>query len=87
MVEQIIRPTGLVDPVVEVRPAAGQVDDLYGEIRIRAAAGERVLVTTMTKRMAEDPTDYYREMGLRVRYMHSISMFWSGCPSSGAAPG
>ncbi len=71
VVEQIIRPTGLVDPLVEVRPAAGQVDDLYGEIRIRAEAGERVLVTTMTKRMAEDLTDYYREMGLRVRYMHS----------------
>ena len=71
VVEQIIRPTGLVDPQVEVRPAAGQVDDLYGEIRKRAAAGERVLVTTMTKRMAEDLTDYYREMGLRVRYMHS----------------
>ncbi len=71
VVEQIIRPTGLVDPQVEVRPAAGQVDDLYGEIRKRAAAGERVLVTTMTKRMAEDLTDYYREKGLRVRYMHS----------------
>ena len=71
IVEQIIRPTGLVDPQVEVRPAAGQVDDLYGEIRKRAAAEERVLVTTMTKRMAEDLTDYYREMGLRVRYMHS----------------
>jgi excinuclease ABC subunit B len=71
VVEQIIRPTGLVDPVVEVRPAEGQVDDLYGEIRIRAEAGERVLVTTMTKRMAEDLTDYYREMKLKVRYMHS----------------
>ena len=71
VVEQIIRPTGLVDPLVEVRPAEGQVDDLYGEIRARAEAGERVLVTTMTKRMAEDLTDYYREMGLRVRYMHS----------------
>ncbi|MEW5783524.1 MAG: excinuclease ABC subunit UvrB [Bacillota bacterium] len=71
VVEQIIRPTGLVDPVVEVRPAAGQVDDLYGQIRARAEAGERVLVTTMTKRMAEDLTDYYRESGLRVRYMHS----------------
>jgi excinuclease ABC subunit B len=71
VVEQIIRPTGLVDPAVEVRPAAGQVDDLYGEIRARAEAGRRVLVTTMTKRMAEDLTDYYREMGLRVRYMHS----------------
>ena len=58
-------------PVVEVRPAEGQVDDLYGEIRARAEAGERVLVTTLTKRMAEDLTDYYRESGLRVRYMHS----------------
>ena len=71
VVEQIIRPTGLLDPAVEVRPASGQVDDLYGEIRIRAEAGERVLVTTMTKRMAEDLTDHYREMGLKVRYMHS----------------
>ncbi|NLA12328.1 MAG: excinuclease ABC subunit UvrB [Firmicutes bacterium] len=71
VVEQIIRPTGLLDPLVEVRRASGQVDDLYGEIRARAEAGERVLVTTMTKRMAEELTDYYREMGLRVRYMHS----------------
>ncbi|MBW6463754.1 MAG: excinuclease ABC subunit UvrB [Dethiobacteria bacterium] len=71
VVEQIIRPTGLVDPEVEVRPAEGQVDDLYGEIRIRADKNQRVLVTTMTKRMAEDLTDYYKNMGLRVRYMHS----------------
>lgn len=71
VVEQIIRPTGLVDPLVEVRPAEGQVDDLYGEIRLRAEAGERVLVTTMTKRMAEELTDYYREMKFKVRYMHS----------------
>ncbi len=71
VVEQIIRPTGLVDPEVEVRPAIGQVDDLYGEIRIRAEKSQRVLVTTMTKRMAEDLTDYYRNMGIRVRYMHS----------------
>jgi len=71
VVEQIIRPTGLVDPLVEVRPAEGQVDDLYGEIRLRAKAGERVLVTTMTKRMAEELTDYYREMKFKVRYMHS----------------
>jgi excinuclease ABC subunit B len=70
-VEQIIRPTGLVDPEVEVRPATGQVDDLYGEIRLRAEANQRILVTTMTKRMAEDLTDYYRQMGVRVRYMHS----------------
>jgi excinuclease ABC subunit B len=71
VVEQIIRPTGLVDPEVEVRPATGQVDDLYGEIRLRAEANQRILVTTMTKRMAEDLTDYYRQMGVRVRYMHS----------------
>ncbi len=71
IVEQIIRPTGLADPVVEVRPAEGQVDDLYGEIRDRAEAGQRVLVTTMTKRMSEDLTEYYRNMGLKVRYMHS----------------
>ena len=71
VVEQIIRPTGLVDPQVEVRSAEGQVDDLYGEIRVRAEAGQRVLVTTMTKRMAEDLTDYYRNMGIKVRYMHS----------------
>ncbi len=71
VVEQIIRPTGLIDPQVEVRPAEGQVDDLYGEIRTRAGVGQRVLVTTMTKRMAEDLTEYYRNMGLKVRYMHS----------------
>ncbi|HSW35901.1 MAG TPA: excinuclease ABC subunit UvrB [Candidatus Limnocylindrales bacterium] len=69
--EQIIRPTGLVDPAVEVRPATAQVDDLYGEIRQRVELGQRVLVTTMTKRMAEDLTDYYRKMGIKVRYMHS----------------
>jgi excinuclease ABC subunit B len=69
--EQIIRPTGLIDPLVTVRPVEGQVDDLYGEINKRVSAGERVLVTTLTKRMAEDLTDYYREMGVRVRYMHS----------------
>jgi excinuclease ABC subunit B len=71
VVEQIIRPTGLVDPEVEVRSATGQVDDLYGEIRTRAEKSQRALVTTMTKRMAEDLTDYYRNMGIRVRYMHS----------------
>ena len=71
VVEQIIRPTGLVDPKVEVRPAAGQVDDLLGEIRARAEAGERVLVTTLTKRMAEELTEYYQELGVRVRYLHS----------------
>lgn len=71
VVEQIIRPTGLVDPEVEIRPAEGQVDDLYGEIRRRAEKNQRVLVTTMTKRMAEDLTEYYRDMGLKVRYMHS----------------
>jgi excinuclease ABC subunit B len=71
VVEQIIRPTGLVDPTVEVRPVAGQVDDLLAEIRRCAAAGDRVLVTTLTKRMAEDLTDYLRQAGIRVRYMHS----------------
>lgn len=71
VVEQIIRPTGLVDPEIIVRPAEGQVEDLYGEIRKRIERNERVLVTTLTKRMAEDLTDYYRDMGIRVRYMHS----------------
>lgn len=71
IVEQVVRPTGLVDPEVEVRPAANQVDDLLDEIRTRAARGERVLVTTLTKRMAEDLTEYYRDLGVRVRYMHS----------------
>ncbi len=70
-VEQVVRPTGLVDPQVEVRPARTQVDDLLGEIRERAAADERVLVTTLTKRMAEDLTDYLQEHGIRVRYLHS----------------
>ena len=71
VVEQIIRPTGLTDPVVELRPAAGQVDDLLGEIRARAERSERVLVTTLTKRMAEELTEYYAEHGVRVRYLHS----------------
>jgi excinuclease ABC subunit B len=71
VVELIIRPTGLLDPPIEVRPVGGQVDDLLGEIRLRAAAGERVLVTTLTKRMAEDLTRHYEELGVRVRYMHS----------------
>jgi excinuclease ABC subunit B len=71
VVEQIIRPTGLVDPEVEVRPASRQVDDLLGEIRARAEAGERILVTTLTKRMAEDLTEYYEGQGLRVQYLHS----------------
>ncbi|HEY0478638.1 MAG TPA: excinuclease ABC subunit UvrB [Kofleriaceae bacterium] len=71
VVEQIIRPTGLLDPVVLVRPVAHQVDDLLAEIRERVGAGDRVLVTTLTKRMAEDLTEYYREIGVRVRYLHS----------------
>ena len=71
VVEQIIRPTGLVDPVIDVRPVRGQVDDLLHEIRMRERCGERVLVTTLTKRMAEDLTDYLQQMGVRVRYMHS----------------
>ncbi|HEX7843687.1 MAG TPA: excinuclease ABC subunit UvrB [Kofleriaceae bacterium] len=71
VVEQIIRPTGLLDPEVCVRPVAHQVDDLLAEIRDRVASGDRVLVTTLTKRMAEDLTEYYREIGVRVRYLHS----------------
>jgi excinuclease ABC subunit B len=71
VVEQIIRPTGLVDPEVEVRPVHGQVDDLLHEIRLREKSGERVLVTTLTKRMAEDLTDYLQQHGVRVRYLHS----------------
>ena len=71
VVEQIIRPTGLVDPQVEVRPTKGQVDDLYGEIKKRVEHGERVLVTTLTKRMAEDLSDYLLELGLKVNYLHS----------------
>jgi len=70
LVEQIIRPTGLADPVVDVRPVAGQVDDLMGEIRLRAARGERVLVTTLTKKMAEDLCEYLEENGIKVRYIH-----------------
>ncbi len=69
--EQIVRPTGLIDPEVEIRPTRGQVDDLIEEIRRRAEAGQRVLVSTLTKKMAEDLTDYLLEMGVRVRYMHS----------------
>jgi excinuclease ABC subunit B len=71
VVEQVIRPTGLLDPRIEVRPAKSQVDDLLEEIRIRADRGEAVLVTTLTKRMAEDLTDYYEKLGIRVRYLHS----------------
>ncbi len=70
-VEQIIRPTGLMDPVIDVRPAKGQVDDLLGEVRAEAGRGNRVLVTTLTKRMAEDLTEYYHDLGVRVRYLHS----------------
>lgn len=69
--QQIIRPTGLVDPEIEIRPIKGQMDDLLGEIKKRAAADERVLVTTLTKKMAENLTDYLKEMGVRVRYLHS----------------
>jgi excinuclease ABC subunit B len=71
VVEQVVRPTGLVDPDVIVRPATSQVDDLFGEIRLTIAQGERVLVTTLTKRMAEDLTEYLDEHGIRVRYLHS----------------
>ncbi|WP_042170015.1 excinuclease ABC subunit UvrB [Paenibacillus gorillae] len=71
MVEQIIRPTGLLDPIIEVRPTKGQIDDLLVEIRDRIAKDERVLVTTLTKKMAEDLTDYFKEIGIKVRYLHS----------------
>ena len=71
VVEQVVRPTGLVDPVVDIRPASTQVDDLLGEIRKRVEASERVLVTVLTKRLAEDLTDYFSENGVRVRYLHS----------------
>lgn len=71
VVEQVVRPTGLVDPVIEVRPAIHQVDDLMSEINLRIKAGERVLVTTLTKRMSEDLTDYLSEHGIKVRYLHS----------------
>src|SRR5687767_14196681 len=71
VVEQIIRPTGLVDPEIDIRPVRGQVDDLLNEIRLRERPRERVLVTTLTKRMSEDLTDYLQQMGVRVRYMHS----------------
>ncbi|WP_199052814.1 excinuclease ABC subunit UvrB [Aquitalea sp. ASV15] len=71
VVEQVVRPTGLVDPVIEIRPVATQVDDLLSEIRLRMELGERVLVTTLTKRMAEQLADYYTEHGIKVRYLHS----------------
>ena len=71
VVEQIIRPTGLMDPVIEVKPAKGQVDHLLGEVRAEVARGGRVLVTTLTKRMAEDLTEYYHDLGVKVRYLHS----------------
>jgi excinuclease ABC subunit B len=69
--EQIVRPTGLLDPEIEVRPIKGQIDDLYAEIRLRTAKNQRVLVTTLTKKMAEDLTDYMKELGVKVRYLHS----------------
>lgn len=71
VIEQVVRPTGLVDPIIEIRPATGQVDDVLHELRIRAAAGERILITVLTKRMAEDLTEFLHEQGVRVRYLHS----------------
>jgi excinuclease ABC subunit B len=71
VVEQVIRPTGLLDPIIHVKPVGTQVDHLLGEIRDRVKKNERVLVTTLTKRMAEDLTEYYAELGVRVRYLHS----------------
>ena len=71
VVEQVVRPTGLVDPIIEVRPAFTQIDDLLSEIHLRVVVKERVLVTTLTKRMAEDLTDYLTEHKVKVRYLHS----------------
>lgn len=71
MVEQIIRPTGLLDPLIDVRPIEGQIDDLIGEIQARIERNERVLVTTLTKKMSEDLTDYLKEIGIKVNYLHS----------------
>jgi excinuclease ABC subunit B len=71
VVEQLIRPTGLLDPEIEVRPSQGQIENLYGEIRKRVSANERVLVTVLTKKMAEDLTDYFADLGVRVRYLHA----------------
>ena len=83
IVEQVIRPTGLLDPRVEVRPVAGQIDDLMAEIHARAERNERVLVTTLTKKMAEDLTAYFRGLGIKVRYMHAdVSAPWSAWRSS-----
>jgi excinuclease ABC subunit B len=86
VVEQIIRPTGLIDPPIEVRPVKGQVDDLLQEIRARVEKGERILVTTLTKRMAEDLTQYYQELGVRVRYLHSDIDTLERVDSPGPAP-
>jgi excinuclease ABC subunit B len=71
VIEQLVRPTGLIDPVIEIRPATTQVDDVLGEIRTRTALGERILITVLTKRMAEDLTDFLAEHGVRIRYLHS----------------
>ena len=71
MVQQIIRPTGLLDPTIEVRPIEGQIDDLIGEIQERVKKNERVLITTLTKKMSEDLTDYLKEIGIKVQYLHS----------------
>ena len=71
MVQQIIRPTGLLDPIIEVRPIEGQIDDLIDEIQDRVKKNERVLITTLTKKMSEDLTDYLKEIGIKVQYLHS----------------
>ena len=71
MIEQVIRPTGLLDPVVEVKPTTGQIDDLLYQIQVRVEKGQRCLITTLTKRMSEELADYLREMGIKVHYLHS----------------
>ena len=75
--EQVIRPTGLLDPEVEVRPVEGQIDDLIGEVNKEVAKKNKILITTLTKRMAEDLTDYMKELGIRVRYLHSDIDTWN----------
>ncbi|MFH4316877.1 excinuclease ABC subunit B, partial [Acinetobacter baumannii] len=71
VIEQIIRPTGLLDPPIDIRPIEGQIDDLLGEIQDRIAKNERVLITTLTKKMSEDLTDYLKDVGIKVNYLHS----------------
>ena len=83
VVEQVIRPTGLLDPTIEMKPTKGQIDDLMQQIKDRVDKSERCLVTTLTKRMAEELADYLQEMGVRTHYLHSTSTPWSAAKSCG----